>query len=476
MWVMLDLEAAVAMLRNLGSDSPSVEVKSAARGYPESLDRSLCALANLPGGGVVILGLDESAGFAPVRLSDAAKLAEGLAARARHSFNPPLLVHVDVRRFEDADVVVAVVQEVDIAQKPCRLVRDGNAYLRFWDGDYRLSAEEVAGFLANRSTPRFDEVAVDDSGVGDLDQALLNDFIRNVRSADKRMTRYDDVNVLTKMGVTTRSGALTVAGLLALGDYPQEHYPNLCVQAAVLPASQATSAVRVRDTARFTGPVPAMLEAATEWVQLNSAHRIVDREDGRVVDDFDIPPVAARELIGNALVHRDLADWSLSRAVELRLTDTAMRLTNPGGLHGVPVDRLGLVEMSSARNGRLLRICQYISTSDGRAVEALATGLAKVFAVTLGAGRQPPTFFDQGITFTVVLPRGEAAAHSSIALRPSEQRAYSALDQPMKLVDLAHRTGTSDETARRSLGKLIEKGLVSRTGGRGIPGTMYSRR
>ena len=475
-WVMLDLASTVSTLRRLGTDSPGIEVKSAVGGYPESLDKSLCALANLPGGGLIILGLDESARFKPVGLKNAAILAEGIATKARQSFHPPLMVDIDVRRFEDADVVIALVHEVAISQKPCRLVRDGNAYLRFWDGDYRLSAEEVGGFVANRSSPRFDEVAIDDTGTGDLDQRLLNDFIRNVRTADKRMTLYDDASLLRKMGVITKSGTLALAGLLALGDYPQQQFPNLCIQAALLPVDGTQSAVRVRDTARFTGPIPAMLEAATEWVLQHSAHAIIDRGHGHVTDDYDIPPVAARELIGNALVHRDLAAWSQSRAVELRLTDSVMRLANPGGLHGVPVERLGLIEMSSARNGRLLRICQYISTSDGRAVEALATGLAKVFAVTVGAGRQAPVFFDQGITFTVNLTRGAAPNREGLKLTASDRRAYAALDQPMLLTTLAAKMGTSDETARRAVRRLIDVGLVTRVGGHGIPGTTYSRR
>ena len=46
-----------------------MEVKSAAGGLPASISSTLSALANLPRGGLVILGLDERTGFRPVPLA-----------------------------------------------------------------------------------------------------------------------------------------------------------------------------------------------------------------------------------------------------------------------------------------------------------------------------------------------------------------------------------------------------------------------
>ncbi len=62
-----------------------MEVKSAAAGLPSSLTSSLSALANHPGGGLVVLGLDEKAGFVPVPLGDPQVLKQGLAAKSRAS-------------------------------------------------------------------------------------------------------------------------------------------------------------------------------------------------------------------------------------------------------------------------------------------------------------------------------------------------------------------------------------------------------
>lgn len=54
-----DLREMIAELRSAGGDCADIEVKSAAGGLPQSLTSTLSALANLPGGGTIILGLDE---------------------------------------------------------------------------------------------------------------------------------------------------------------------------------------------------------------------------------------------------------------------------------------------------------------------------------------------------------------------------------------------------------------------------------
>ena len=51
---MIDINELVSRLRSSGTDDTSLEVKSAAGGLPASMDTTLCALANLPGGGTVI--------------------------------------------------------------------------------------------------------------------------------------------------------------------------------------------------------------------------------------------------------------------------------------------------------------------------------------------------------------------------------------------------------------------------------------
>ncbi|WP_235826243.1 ATP-binding protein [Candidatus Frankia alpina] len=55
-------------------------------------------------------------------------------------------------------------------------------------------------------------------------------------------------------------------------------------------------------------------------------------------------------------------------------------MANPGGLYGITVDRLGRDAVTSARNARLVAICQHVRTPQtaDRVIEALASGIPTV--------------------------------------------------------------------------------------------------
>ncbi len=449
---------------------------------PTDLDKTICAFANLPGGGVIVLGLDERSGFLPVFLSRPNDLKSGLASIARSAVVPPVMIDIRDEEFEGRTLIIGVVTEIPGLSKPCRLKRDGSAYMRFWDGDYRLSELEIEGFIASQSAPRFDVVAVPGAVREDLDDELVSDFVANVRSSNRRFSRYDgDDELLRHLGVLIGESAVTTAGLLALGDYPQQFFPNFCVQAAAAPEPGAPSNVRIGDTARFDGPIGHIIDNVVEWTRKHSRHRIIDCPDGRVVDQYDFPSLAVRELVANSLVHRDLAPWSWSRATELRIDARQFRLVNPGGLYGVPFERFGQQPLSSARNAQLLRICQYTNTADGRTVEALATGIPRVFAETDGQGLPRPTFFDQALAFTAILHRPPAVATNRpevTADRPMSDALRDVIllltHGPLSLVQLSKSLQLSPEATRARLSRLRAKRLIEVDGGRGSHYTTYS--
>ena len=482
---MLTAQELVDTMRRERSDLPNVEAKSASGSYPTSLDPTMSALSNLPGGGWIVLGIAEDHGFNPVPLGDTNALRQTLTSKARQGYDPPVAIEVTMDVVDGRPVILARIGETPPSAKPCRIKSTGDAYMRFWDGDYRLSDIEIQGFLANRTQPAFDREVVPQATPNDLDPVLLQSLMLTARRSDTRLTRIADDNVLLqKLGVITVDGQVTVAGLLALGDYPQQWFPNFVIQAAVATDDTEADNVRFSDTRRFSGPIPVMLDEALAWIRQRGHERIVTDANGRVRSDVDYPAVAIRELLSNALVHRDLAPWSASRAIEIRLRPDRLVFTNPGGLFGVTLDRLGQEQLTSARNLSLVRLCQYVELQDGRVVEMLASGIPEVLRSLHDAGLPAPRFLDQGLRFTAILfrPKNDRTAtlpdgadDSNHQLTPTEARVLAAIPASGATVaDIALLLDRSTSAVHKHLTSLRSAGLVAIIGGRGTPTTRYT--
>ncbi|AYD90628.1 hypothetical protein D5R93_12580 [Actinomyces lilanjuaniae] len=244
------------------------------------------------------------------------------------------------------------------------------------------------------------------------------------------------------MNVLAGTGEATVAGLYALGTYPQQHLPHLSLTAAVDLGNATDSTRRAMNRKDFTGPLPTILDGATEWVAQNVSSTLVVSTDGRSGTEFSIRLVAVREVVANALVHRDLSDATAGRAVELRLTDKGMVLTSPGGLWGLSVDQLGTPEGKSAVNEFLYGICRHIGGRDHRVIEATARSIGDP-----GAHITPRT--------ASPLPPGDP--HSGRLSRhgqsPSQHAAHAALNLGAGERRLAHPpTGTQRRSCRSQAG------------------------
>lgn len=458
----------LSRLRSAGGDTADIEVKSAAGGLPQTLTETLCGLANLPGGGWVVLGLDEQAGFAPVRLGDLQTLKQGLASKAR-SCTPPVVVDVGQAVVDGLDVIVARVAECARSAKPCRVA--GQGWVRSWDGDYRMSELEEQAFLRHREPPRFDCEPVTGAHLSDLDPNLVGFWSRAARENDPGgLGRFtDDDELLVRAGVVTDALVPSRAGLLALGIHPQQFFPRFVVNLSAADATDPGGGVRAREPATLSGPIPVMLEGALEWARKVFLRSAVEEPDGSVRDRWQYPLEAVRELVANALVHRDLDAWAQGMAVEVRLTPDRFVVTNPGGLYGITTDRLGRAGTTSARNGRLIEICRYARTSDGgRVVETLASGIPRVLESLREAKLPVPLFQDTGIRFTVVLQRNAAQRPAHGLTNSSERAVLLALaGGPVKVAELEQLTGLKAPTIRRALRGLAARAQVEQIGGRG---------
>ncbi|WP_239341013.1 ATP-binding protein [Frankia sp. CiP3] len=486
---MLDVELAeiVDNLRTIGTDIADVEVKKAHGGLPKSLRETLSGFANTRGG-VVVLGLDETRGFAPTGLPDPAKLAADLGSMCSEDMEPPLRPLIKVHDFEGTQILVAEVPELDPARKPCYSRGAGitkGSYVRVSDGDRRLSAYEVQMMLSSRGQPREDEQTVSGVGLDHLDTAMVDALVARLRTS--RPYAFKDLDRLAvlrraKVLVTGDSGedVASLGGLLALGSYPQEHFPQLMVTFVHYPTETGgRSTERFLDNVTLEGPVPVMVRDTLATVRRNMSRRAVVGGAGRQ-DVWEYPEAALREAVVNALVHRDLSGGARGAQVQVEMYPDRLVIRNPGGLFGpVTVDSLGEDGISSARNATLIKILEDVPLpGETRTVcENRGSGIRAMLDSLLTAGMSPPDFNDKISSFVVVFPNHTLLGEETVAwitglggkgLTDSQCVALALLRQEEILDNRAYRnaTGVDSRVATSELRDLVARELVTQTGTR----------
>lgn len=478
LWSSEELQKVLADLRQRGGDSALVEVKKAGEGVPQ-LTETLCSFGNMPDGGTIILGVDESEGFVVSGLKDIAAIESGVANQARSSVIPPVRTDFDQVTLDGKDVLVVTVAGLPSVDRPCRV--RGKAYLRQSDGDYVMSEQEVAQVIAQQDRPRYDAVPVEGSSINDLDNSLVEDFLTEARSVSRRLAGRTDIEVLRLKGVMS-ADRLTVAGLYGLGSYPQQYAPSLAVTAAAAPRSEGQ---RVVDLSHMDGPVPDLLEQSIEWVRRNTRNAVVFDSSGHGSDAPEIPMVAIREFVANALIHRDLSAHTQSKRVEIRLYPDRLVVTSPGGLWGVSKDQLGEPGGKSAVNEFLYDIGRLVRTpSRNRVIEGEGGGIREAKDALRKAGLPEPRFIDTGVSFTVIIFRNMADTQMASTRDNREAQANMGRANESVVLDalafgetsiteLIRRSGLSRRQVKYALNDLISSGRVIMVGGQGNRLTTY---
>ena len=487
---MSDTAGMIAALRKFGAEATPIEAKRAATALPRSILETLSSFSNTPGGGTIILGLAESGNFAATGVADPQKIMADLSAWAREEIEPPLVPDIEFVDFEGCTLVTAEIPELPKNQKPCYVKKQGvnrGAYIRVGDGDRRLTSEEVNQLIADRGQPVFDQEPVLEAGLDDLDPAEVGRYASRLRTGtnSRIFEKESDETILTmtKVIVNGTDGRMhpTLAGLLSLGRYPQQYFPQLNITFVYYPTNEGTqdgSGLRFLDNASIDGPVPVMVEEALAVVRRNMKQRALIVGSGRK-DIWEYPPEALREAVSNAVVHRDLSPGSRGTQVQIEMYPDRLRILNSGGLFGsVDVEHLGDDGTSSARNGTLLKILEdvRIPREDRTVCENRGSGIRTILAALREAGMSPPRFTDRTTSFEVTFPNHTLLDAETLAwlqllgregLTETQCVGLAVMKRGDTMTNARYRaaTGIRDSSkATKELQDLVARELISQTG------------
>lgn len=408
-------------------------------------------------------------------------MADALADACAEKMYPAVRAQISIASVEDRQIVLAEVSENEPFNKPCWVKDQGKykgTYVRSHDGDRLLKPYEIDRLEENKSQPRWDIEVVQSATFDDLDQNIVRGILTRERTIHAAVfSSLPDEDALVRLGILTRDehGQIrpTLAGLLSTGIYPQQYFPRLNVTFSVYPGTDRSSTdngPRFQDNSSFVGPIPVMVDQTVQAVIKNM--RLGGIIEGSFRHDLpDYPPIAVREAVTNALMHRDYSPQALGSQVQVNMFTDRLEIINPGGLFGaVTVETLGKSGLSSSRNQHLSRILEVTPINAGEqgfVAENRGTGYVEIYHQLERQLLPPPTIIDTLTLFSIEFERRrhtlpELAASKKGANRESLLR-YLQQHHTASVAELAATAGLSKNGVRRILNQLIEEDRVIRT-------------
>lgn len=471
-----ELHRIVSLMRAIGKDTQQYEVKSSKKSLPKDIASTISAFAN-GSGGTIICGLSEKDGFAPVEGFDAQAIQDAFAEICNNKMTPPIRPDISIVPFEGTNVVVSVISELPPVDKPCFITASDKykgSYIRTGDGDQRLSEYEVDRLLEEHRQPRYDGEIVAEATLNDLDATMLNGVLQRERASHPRnFAKATDEEAIQKLNIAKRdrSGVLrpTLAGLLALGEYPQQFFPRLNVSFTCYPGTSKSDVIsakqRLIDSVTVVGPIPYLVEDTIAAISKNMRNgALIDGAFRKDVPDY--PPLALREAIANALMHRDYSPQSLGTPVHVDMYTDRLEISNPGGLYGtMTVNLLGKDHGSSARNQFLSAILESTASPNGGfVVENRGSGY-KAIEQELAAALMPPPIPRDTISFfalTFQKRRLSRTERSSTAKEAVNAIVLSLLadQESVTTLEVMNRSGRSRPTVIRHINHMVEEGII----------------
>ena len=393
----------VNLIQKTKCESNTIEIKSAKVDCPKLFD-TLSSFSNQSGGGTIIFGIDEREDYSVCGVYDAADLQKKIIEQSIQ-MEPELRPLCTVVDIDGKTVVCAEIQEIDNFQKPCFYRGAGRlkgSYIRVGDGDRRMTEYEVYSYEAFKKKIH-DELRTNDrADINEIRTDYLKKYLIELPLKKSNLAALPEDKLCAIQGFTADEKP-TLTGIMLFSLYPQAFYPQLCVTAVSVAGTEIGNSSdvgeRFIDNVKIDGTITQMLDSALQFVKRNmKVKTIIDPDTGKRADKADYPIIAVRELIINALVHRDYSIHTDTTPITIRMFSDRLEIENPGGLYGrMTLDQLGKVS-ADTRNPFLAGALEIMEITENR-----YSGIPTVLAAMKEAGLPAPKFESERGVFRVTL-------------------------------------------------------------------------
>lgn len=351
-------------------ENQNIEYKQSWR---EEFLKYICAFANTQGG-TLYIGVNDDGTIHGI--NHAKKLLEDIPNQSVQHMG--ILPDVNLLEKDGKEYLSIAVRPIEqpISYK-------GKYYLRSGSTLQELNGSALQDFILHKIGKGWDDLVCEGATLDDIDRNAIDYFLRQAIPAGRMSSEAlndSTATILYNLNLTTADGKLKNAAILLFGKEPQRHF----ISARFRIGYFAMDATDLRYQDEITGNILQMADKVMWALRSRYLKAYIRYEGMHRVEDLEIPEEALRELIYNAIVHRNY----LGADTQMKVYDNRIWFWNDGELPQGFSDALKAHEHISKPRNRLIAAVFYRAGF----IESWGQGIGKVCATFREKQIPEPTF------------------------------------------------------------------------------------
>ncbi len=389
-------------------------------------------------GGVIFVGVDDDGNVVGVDVGRGS--LENLAHQIVQNTDPKVYPEIKVERIFGKPVIEIRVSER--SDKP--VFAKGIAYKRVGKSNVKMDRDEIVNLLRKTYQLSYEDVEV--STIEDIDLGKIKKFAAETKSRRLTSIPEDEVSVLKSLGLM-KNERVKLAALLAFGGNPQAKVPWATVKIGRFLEETAPAMEKEIGGDLFEQIEKSYVETIS-FIRKEIKVGKLKREE-----IYEYPPEALREIIINAVAHRD---YSIQSPIYIKIFNDKIEIENPGGLPpGITIEDLKKPHRSILRNPKIANILY-----NRGYIEKWGIGTLQVLKKCLINGNGEPIFNSNHYFKATIKSRYTQETAEN------ERKILNYLLEKRKITrrELEKKLKLKESTVRKILGKMQKKGLIIKEG------------
>lgn len=437
-------------------ESQNVEYKQS---WKDEYLRWICGFANAQGG-TVYIGIDDNGNV--VGIDNAKYLLENLPNKCIQATG----IVPDIELCSDGGKDYLAIH-IKPSEQPVSC--NGKYYMRSGSTLQELSGNSLTDFLLRKTNSTWDMHIVQEASLEDIDADAIRFFIDvavESHRLDVSASNATTEEILRKLRLLDKQGGLTFAALMLFGKDVEYYCPKVAFRIGRFGASQAD----LFFDDNIVCPLILMPDKVMQVLRSRYLVSPVKYEGLRRIEPLEIPEDALREIVCNAVVHRDYR----GAFTQMRVWNDRIELWNSGEFPPeITAENLMATHESHPRNDLIAKVF-YLAGF----IESWGRGYEKIRDAFLMEELTVPTFEQVrgGVMANIKRERFANLNQANGGDKGGDLAVIELTDKQQKIIEIITQNPTTTatqmavimagkkRTIERELSTLRQKGIISREG------------